>query len=112
MDKLNHYRICIKELLMNRANLMRSQPLAGEEVICLLDDTTDNYMLLRLGWVNRKRLYSITFHARLVDHKIHIEQDWTDDLVEELTALGVSMEDILFACTTPESHAQADFVAA
>ena len=70
MDKLTQYRSCIKELLTDRANLMRSQPLAEEEVLCLLDETTDNYLLLRLGWINGKGLYSVTLHLRL-----HREQD-------------------------------------
>jgi hypothetical protein len=37
---------------------MQSQPLVGEEIVCLLDDATDNYLLLRLGWLQGKRLYN------------------------------------------------------
>src|SRR5438876_1071892 len=65
MDKLTRYRNLIKQALTERANLMRSQPLPGEEVVCLLDEATDNYLLIRLGWVRGKRLYSVTLHLRL-----------------------------------------------
>ena len=51
MDQLNQYRTLIKQALTERAQLMRSQPLPGEEVVCLLDETTDNYLLVRLGWL-------------------------------------------------------------
>jgi len=49
MDKQTRYRNLIKGAMTERANLMRSQPLPGEEIICLLDEAMDNYLLLRLG---------------------------------------------------------------
>ena len=56
MDKLICYRALIKQALTERAALMRSQSLPGEEIVCLLDDATDNYLLLRLGRLQGKRL--------------------------------------------------------
>ncbi len=113
MDKLDRYKKLIKQALMDRANLMRSQPLPGEEVICLLDEATDNYLLLRLGWIHGKRLYSVTLHLRLSFGKIVVEQDWTDDLVSDLIADGVSRDDFIFAVTTPpEMRPQPEFVVA
>lgn len=108
MDKLTRYRFILKQLLTDRANLMRSQPLLGEEVVCLLDEATDNYMLLRLGWLHGKRLYSVTLHLRLVHQKVQIEQDWTEDLIAELTEAGVPTEDIVFAFTSPDPCSTAD----
>jgi hypothetical protein len=91
---------------------MRSQPLPGEEVVCLLDEATDNYLLLRLGWINGKRLYSVTLHLRLIESKIHIEQDWTDDCVEELMAARVAADDIILAFTEQEHHSLAELALA
>ena len=104
MDKLTRYRTLVKQALTERAHLMRGQPLPGEEVICLLDEATDNYLLLRLGWVRGKRLYSVTLHLRLVQGKISVEQDWTDDFVSDLIAAGVPREDLVFAVTAPETR--------
>ena len=101
MDKLNHYRALIKQAMTERANLMRSQPLPGEEVVCLLDDKTDNYLLLRLGWVRGKRLNSVTLHIRLLENCISVEQDWTDDFISDLIYSGVLREDIVFPVTDP-----------
>lgn len=80
---------------------MRSQPLPGEEIVCLLDDVTDNYLLLRLGWLMDKRLHSITLHLRLVNASVNVEQDWTDDFISDLIDAGVDRKDIVFANTTP-----------
>ncbi len=110
MDKLDRYRTLIKDALTERASLMRSQPLPGEEVVCLLDEATDNYLLLRLGWVHGKRLYSVTLHLRLVEGKVCVEQDWTDDLLHDLVAAGLSIEDILFSVVSPtEARPKAQF---
>ena len=101
MDKLACYRSLIKQAMTERANLMRSQPLPGEEIVCMLDDVTDNYLLLRLGWLQGKRLHSITLHLRLVNGSISVEQDWTDDFISDLIDAGVDRQDIVFANTTP-----------
>lgn len=112
MDKLNHYRSLIKQALTERAVLMRSQPLPGEEVLCLLDDATDNYLLVRVGWLQDKRLYSTTLHLRIINDKIHLEQDWTDDFLSDLIASGVPRTDLVLAFTPPETRAMTEFAVA
>ena len=112
MDQLNQYRCLIKEALTARANLMRSQPLPGEEIICILDDATDNYILLRLGWVKGQRLYSVTLHLRVVNGHIHFEQDWTDDFLIELVEAGVSRKDIVLGFDAPEMRPMTEFAVA
>ena len=112
MDQLNQYRCIIRKALTERADLMRSQPLLGEEVVCLLDDTTNNYLLLRLGWVNGDRLYSVTLHLRLVNGHVHIEQDWTDDFLIDLVEAGVSRKDIVLSFDPPEVRHLTEFAVA
>lgn len=112
MDKLTHYRSLIKQALTERADLMRSQPLPGEEIICLLDEATDNYLLLRTGWLKGKRLYSITLHLRLINDKIHIEQDWTDDFLGDLVSAGIPRQDLVLAFTSPDMRVMTEFAVA
>src|SRR5438132_636355 len=102
MDKLACYREIVKQIVTEHADPMRAQPLPGEEVVCLIDERTDNYLLLRLGWVRGKRLYSITLHLRLADGKVRVEQDWTEDTVAELVARGVLKADLVLAFNPPE----------
>jgi hypothetical protein len=112
MDKLIRYRFLIKQAFTERADLMRSQPLPGEEIICLLDEATDNYLLLRVGWLPGKRLYSVTLHLRIVNNKIHVEQDWTDDFLTDLVSAGIPRTDFVLAFTPPEMRTMAEFVVA
>ena len=111
MDKLARYRALIKQALTERAALMRSQPLPGEEIVCLLDGATDNYLLLRLGWLQGKRLYSVTLHLRLANDKVHIEQDWTDDFLADLLAAGICRDEVVLAFTPPSLRTQAEHAA-
>jgi len=112
MDQLNEYRCLIKQALTERANLMRSQPLPGEEVICLLDDATNNYLILRVGWLKSERLYSVTLHLRLLNSHIHIEQDWTDDFLIALIEAGVPRKDIVLGFDQPELRPRTEFAVA
>lgn len=112
MDKLSCYRVLIQQNLRQRAELMRGQPLAGEEIVCLLDEATDNYILLRLGWLQSTRLYSVTIHVRLKDDQVYIEQDWTDDFAADLLDAGVCREDLVPAFAPPIMRMQSDAVAA
>lgn len=111
MDKLRRYRGIIKQALTERADLMRSQPVPGEQVVCLFEEETDNYVLLRFGWLRGKRLHSITLHLRIAEGKIQVEQDWTEDFVDELIALGVPKEDIVLGFTPPELRDLSEFAA-
>jgi hypothetical protein len=91
---------------------MRSQPLPGEEITCLLGEGTDNYLILRTGWLPGKRLYSVTLHLRLVNGKVYVEQDWTDDFLTDLIAAGIPRADIVLAFTPPATRAQSEFAVA
>ncbi len=112
MDKLTGYRELVEQALTERALLMRSQPLPGEEVVCIFDEDTDNYLLLRLGWVRGKRLYSVTLHLRLISNRIQVEQDWTEDAIAELVSSGVPKEDIVLGFNPPEIQQYTEFAIA
>ena len=112
MDQLTHYRCLIKQALTEQADLMRSQPLPGEEVICMLDEATDNYLLLRLGWLQSKRLYSVTLHVRLVNGHVLLEQDWTDDFLTDLIYAGIPRKDIVLGFNPPEMRRDTEFAVA
>ena len=79
MDKLKRYRELIKQLLTEQADLMRNHPAAGLETICILDEKSDQYLLLNVGWENGQRVRYTTLHVRIHNDKIWIEEDWTEE---------------------------------
>ena len=58
----------------------RLQPI---KIISVCDRETGQFLLIAVGWENKRRVDSIIFHAQLVDGTVVIE---TDNIEERLTA--------------------------
>jgi len=113
MDRLTHYRTLIEEILQRHAVLMNSQPVPGEAVDCVFDEQRDHYVLLKYGWPRGKHADYTKLHVRVVDHKIWIEEDMTEDgFAIELVAAGVPKDDIALAFIPPELRHIEDYAVA
>lgn len=103
MDRLSCYRQWIKQALMEYARLMWEQPVDGLETFCILDDQTDQYLLITAGWEKGMRNCYTTLHVRIKGGKIWVEEDKTEDgIALELVEAGVPKEDIVLAFNPPE----------
>ncbi len=101
-DGLAHYRALIKQILQRQADLMSSQPVPGEEVDCVFDEQRDHYLLLKYGCSHGKYVHDTRLHVRIVDNKIRIEADMTEEgLGDELLEAGIPKEDIVLAFNPP-----------
>ena len=113
MDKLTRYRTLIKQFLSEQADLMRSHPVVGLETICILDENSDQYMLLNVGWENDQRTRYTTLHVRIHNDKIWIEEDWTEEgITRALVEAGVPKEEIVLAFQSPEMRPLTDYAVA
>src|SRR5207244_1979121 len=65
MDRVKEYREIIKRLLRERENLARPSLPEGLEVTCLFDDTTGQYALLTIGWMQQERVSGTTLLLRI-----------------------------------------------
>lgn len=101
MDKLDHYRSLLEEIL----RLDETPDLADSsaETRVIVDQKSDNYQLMRIGWEgSSKRVYHCFIHASLRNNKIWIEQDFTEPgLALQLLERGVPTEDIVLAFQPP-----------
>ena len=103
MDRLNHYRCLLKQLLQERADLMNSHPIPGIDTLCLFDEQHDEYLVINVGWHNRKRVQYITLFARIHNGKVWVEEDGTEEgLANLMVEAGVSKEDIVIGYDPPE----------
>jgi hypothetical protein len=111
MEKLNHYRTLIKNILYNYAQY---KPSHGDiEPIVIIDEAQDHYQLLFLGWNMPRRIHSIIVHIRLHNGKIWIEYDGTSiGIANELVEAGVPREDIVLAFHSPEKRPHTGFAVA
>jgi hypothetical protein len=100
MDKLNHYRTCIQQLLKRYEGDTPSSDEIETEVIT--DTEHDHYQLLHVGWNQKRRVYGCAFHIDIKYGKIWIQYNGTDrHIAEELVELGIPKEDIVLGFQTP-----------
>ena len=113
MDRLITYRTLLKDLLNQHAERIKQFPQPNIEVEVNFDEERDHYMLLRLGWTPKGRLFAPALYARLRNQKIWIENDWTDQgLATELLEHGVPPEDVVLAFHPPEMRVHTEFAIA
>ena len=102
MDKVNTYRVEIKRILSAYAALVARQPTPGVETLLVFDEARDQYLWLQCGWAAERRVYGVTVHVRIVDGKIRIEQDWTEEsIASALLQAGVPRDDVVLAFREP-----------
>jgi hypothetical protein len=96
MDKMTNYRRIMQSVLedyaerMSRGNQVRILP------VC--DTRHDQYLLISLGWSNKRREHAIVFHAQIQQDQIFIEDDGTEEGIGNLLVeKGVAETDIRLA---------------
>ncbi len=98
MDKIATYRTMLMQVLSTYTTLVAQQSAPGIETLLSFDEIHDQYLWIQTGWAEERRIYGVTVHARIVDGKIWIEQDWTEEgIASELLQAGVPREDIVLA---------------
>lgn len=77
------------------------------------DREKDVYMLYVIGWDNRKRIHDINIHADIIDGKIWIQHDSTEEgIVTDLERMGVPKSDIVLAFHAPELRKHTEYAVA
>ena len=62
----------------------------------VIDEPHHRYQLVLVGWQHRERIYHIIFHVEIINNKIWIEEDNSEDsFAEMLVEKGVSKKDIV-----------------
>ncbi len=100
MDKLDHYRQHIREIMAEYAHY---HPINDElSVEQIIDHDNDHYELMRVGWENQHRIHGCLFHIDIKDGKIWIQNDGTEEgIANRLVAMGVPKNDIVLAFHSP-----------
>ena len=92
MDKLSHYRNCIREILQRYQAYTGTDNEVETEVIT--DVEHDHYQIVHAGWQGKRRIYGCAFHIDIKDGKVWIQYNGTEQhLAQELVELGVELEE-------------------
>lgn len=108
MDRLKKYQHIIINYLKGHEekNKNNESSLIPQLVI---DTTQHHYLYLQLGWQNRRFYHSCLFHIDIIDNKIWIQVNNTENLIgNELVQLGIAPEDIVFGYIPEAVRAEID----
>ena len=111
MDKLENYRRIIKKIIKEHAAV----PFAYGEIESrvMFDRENDSYMLYSVGWNNRGRVHGIAIHVDIINDKIYIQHDGTEDgIATDLESEGVPKSDIVLAFHSPELRKYTEYAVA
>lgn len=111
MDKLEKYRNIVERIINEYAAIPYTY---GEiERRTIFDRAKDSYLLYIVGWNNRGRVHGINIHIDIIDGKIYIQHDGTEEgIATDLEREGVPKNDIVLAFHAPELRKYTDYAVA
>ncbi|MBW4504909.1 MAG: XisI protein [Scytonematopsis contorta HA4267-MV1] len=117
MDILTKYRSTVQETIKKYYNLTNSQITnTTDNAISdylILDEQRDQYLWLRCGWDDKKRVQHIILYLRIQNDRIWVEEDSTDlAIVDDLLASGIPKTDIILGFHHPSKRALTEFAIA
>ena len=96
MDKLDNYRQIIKQVLTEYAAIPYKYGDIASELIISQDK--NRYILITQGWEQDTRVHGCLVHLDIINHKIWIQRDGTEDgIAVDLEAAGIPKSDIVLA---------------
>jgi hypothetical protein len=109
MDSLNiSYQNIVEQVLKNYADFLGTDDQVQIELV--FDRQHDRYLLIEAGWQNGYRIYGTVLHFDIIDQKIWIQHDGTEEgVAEELVAAGVPKAQIVLAFKPLDSRKYMEF---
>lgn len=90
-------------------------PFSYGEIECqtVFDDARGRYLLVIVGWQDRRRVHGLLAQIDLIEGKLWVQYDGTEDgLATELVALGVPHDRIVLGFKPPYLRPHTGFAAA
>ncbi|OUL33016.1 XisI protein [Nostoc sp. T09] len=100
MDKIERYRQIIQQILTEHAQISSHKDAVKPQLI--FDRENDHYQLAYVGWDEDKRVFGPIMHFDILNGKIWIQYNGTEDLIaERLVDFGVPASDIVIGFYSP-----------
>ena len=110
MDNLTHKNLekAVTKVLQDYIEFLGNDP--DSQIELIIDKDKTHYLLVEMGWQNDRRIYGNLIHIDIIDNKIWIQQDGTEEgIANELVKEGISPQQIVLAFKTPERRQITDF---
>jgi XisI protein len=108
---LDRYRQVIETTLSEYAAIPYAYAAIQSEVI--FDRTRDRYVWMDVGWDNDRRVHGCLVHIDIIDGKIWIQRDGTEDgIAADLERAGIAKDQIVLGFRLPEIRAHTGYAVA
>jgi hypothetical protein len=111
MDTLDTYRQIVQQVLAAYADIPYAYGDIHTKVV--YDRDADRYLLITVGWDQDKRVHGCLVHIDIIDGKLWIQRDGTEQgVATELVAAGIPKEAIVLAFHPPEIRRHTEYAVA
>jgi hypothetical protein len=101
----------ILQVLQDYRDFLGADPETHLQLI--LDEANNHYLLTEVGWQGQQRIYGTLIHCDIINGKIWIQQDGTEDgMAPELIALGIEPQQIVLGFKSVERRQTTDYAVA
>jgi len=113
MDTVKPYRQIIREVLTPYTEIQYANADIRNHLVC--DEQGDRYLIVSLGWgkMPKGRIHGCLIHIDLIDDKVWIQRDGTEDGVAgELEEAGIPKTAIVLGFHAPRLRQFTDYAVA
>ncbi|CAN1210331.1 XisI protein [Tumidithrix helvetica PCC 7403] len=101
MDNLDDYRDIVERILSDYAAVPYAH--GNFETETVFDRIRDRYLLVNVGWNNKRRVHGCIIHIDIIDSKIWIQRDGTEQgIALDLENAGISKNQIVLGFREPD----------
>ena len=112
MDTQLKYQTIIKRVLQEHLNYRVTLPDDYTSQI-IFDDERGRYLVLDMGWNSDNYLHATPIHISLLDGKVWVQYDDTEDgVATDLVSAGIAKEDIVLGFRHPKIRQHTGFAVA
>jgi hypothetical protein len=111
MERVENLRAVIQQVLSDYASIPYSQK--GVQAQTVFDQQADHYLVLLVGREGAKRVHGCLIHLDIIDGKIWIQRDGTEDgIATALVDEGIPKEHIVLGFRSPSLRKHTGFAVA
>ncbi|MFM2431798.1 MAG: hypothetical protein RLZZ511_3011 [Cyanobacteriota bacterium] len=111
MDRAVEYRKIIELVLQQYTQIVYANMAIKNRAA--FDRDRDQYLILSEGWNKQQRIHSCLIHIEIINSKVWIQIDGTEDgIAEELMAAGIPKAEIVLGFHEPEIRPHTGFAIA
>ena len=116
MENLNELRETVEKVLLEWADFIKPRtapPNQDNQPEVVFDRSRDRYVLFDVGWQGERRMYSLIAHLDIINGKVWIQKDNTEEgVATDLEKYGVPKNKIVLAFKSPALRKYTEYAAA